>query len=374
MKLTAKVKLDADAEVRKALLDTMRRANAAADWISDQAWKRQIFGQYAVHKFVYVPVRRKFGLSAQVAVRAIAKVADAYKLDTQAKRSFRRDGAISYDERILSWNLEDHTVSIWTIAGRRRIPFLAGDQQLRLLRSRQGESDLIHHRGELYLAATCEAAEPALADVDDFLGVDFGVANIASDSDGKRYSGSTVKSVRRRQRLLRQKLQKKHTTSANRRLKQLAGKEQRFARHVNHVISKQIVARAKGTGRGIALEDLTGIRERITVGRGQRAVLHSWSFAQLRAFVEYKAKLAGVAAVAVDPRNSSRECSRCHHVSSSNRPNQPTFCCRSCGHRDHADTNAASNLRERGRATRKLAIRGSRLSAGRPAKLQAFSR
>jgi putative transposase len=371
VKLTAKVKLAATEEQAQALLYTLSAANQCCDWISEQTWATQRFRQFDIHRAVYREARGKFALSAQVVVRCIAKVADSYKLDRKAMRTFRPTGAIAYDTRILTWHMNQRSVSIWSVSGRLQIPFLAGERQLELLATQQGESDLIFRDGEFYLAATCEIAEP-ICRADGFLGVDLGVANIASDSDGKRYSGSEVKSVRHRQRRLRRKLQAKHTTSANRRLKKLAGKEARFARHVNHVVSKQIVARAEGTGRGIATEELGGFRERVKVGRGQRAVLHSWAFSQLRLFLEYKARLAGVPLVAVDPRNSSRECSLCHHISKSNRPNQSTFRCQACGHQAHADSNAASVLA--GRAACKPATRGSRLSADRPAKLPVFSR
>jgi len=133
-------------------------------------------------------------------------------------------------------------------------------------------------------------------------------------------------------------------------LKKLAGKEQRFARHTNHIISKQIVAEAKRTGRGLAIEELTNIRDRVKARRPQRAVLHSWAFAQLRAFLTYKAALAAVLLVAVDPRNSSRECSICGHTERANRQTQDRFRCQACGFTAHADINAAANLRERGRA------------------------
>jgi IS605 OrfB family transposase len=213
---------------------------------------------------------------------------------------------------------------------------------------------------------------PEPGDVDEFLGVDLGIANIAADSDGKKYSGSEMKSVRHRQRRLRTKLQKKHTTSANRRLKKLAGKEERFARHTNHVISKQIVTTAKGTGRGIAVEELTGIRERVKVRHGQRVVLHSWAFLQLKTFVLYKAALAGVLVVQVDPRNSSRECSQCGHIDKANRPSQSKFSCQRCGHAAHADLNAACVIAGRGAVSRPNAAVGFkptdpqsyRLSAG----------
>jgi IS605 OrfB family transposase len=349
VKLTAKVKIVVG-EDAALLRKTLETANDACNWISEQAWEHQEFRQPALHKIVYYKARERFALSSQMVVRAIAKVVDAYKLDKKVQRTFRKYGAFPYDDRLLSWDLGAQTVSIWTTDGRKRLAYECGDRQTTLLASRQGESDLLYHRGKFYLAATCNVETPEPSDVDDFLGVDLGVNNIATDSDGKRYSGSEVKSVRHRQRRLRRKLQKLGTTSANRRLKKLAGKEQRFARHVNHVISKQIVADAKGTKRGIAVEQLTGIRGRIRVRREQRAVLHSWAFLQLKLFLIYKALLAGVPLMQVDPRNSSRECSKCGHIDKANRPSQSKFFCRSCGFTAHADVNAATNLRARGRA------------------------
>jgi putative transposase len=362
VKLTAKVKLEGGD--KRALLRTLEVANECANWIGERAWGTKTFAQYPLHRLVYREARKRSGLGAQVVVRLISKVADAYKMDKKVQRAFRPHGAIAYDARILRWNLVERSVSIWTVEGRREFRFVGGDRQYALLATQRGESDLIYSRGEFYLAATCEVQESAPVECAGFLGVDLGIANIASDSDGRRYSGSEVKSVRHRQRRLRCKLQKLHTTSANRRLKKLAGKERRFARHTNHVVSKSLVAAAKGTGRGIAIEDLGGIRSRVTVGRRQRAVLHSWSFFQLRSFLEYKAALAGVPVVLVDPRNSSRECSQCHHVSKSNRPTQSIFRCRACGHQAHADSNAAGVIADR--ATRKLAKRGNRACPADP--------
>jgi len=182
--------------------------------------------------------------------------------------------------------------------------------------------------------------------------VDLGSVNIATDSDGTVHSSRTVNNVRYRHRRLRAKLQSKGTKSARRRLKKLAGKERRFAANTNHTISKRIVTAAKDTARGIALEDLSGIRERVTVRRAQRATLHSWSFFQLRSFVEYKARLAGVPVVAVDPRNTSRTCPACGHIDKRNRPSQDTFSCVACGHSGLADHIAAVNIGSRGAVSR----------------------
>lgn len=72
-----------------------------------------------------------------------------------------------------------------------------------------------------------------------------------------------------------------------------------------------------------------------------------WAFFQLRSFVEYKAKLAGVPVVLVDPRHTSRTCNVCGHCENANRKNQAEFLCQHCGHSSNADENAARNIRDR---------------------------
>lgn len=350
MKLTAKVKLQPTEEQAQLLLKTLETANAACNWISEQGWNSRTFGQFALHKITYKTAREMFGLSAQIVIRCISKVADAYKLDRETKRTFKPHGGIAYDDRVLNWRLKTQTVSIWTMAGRQVIPFVTGARQLQLLKSQQGETDLCYIDGQFYLFAVCNVDEPETADIDDVLGVDLGVVNIAVDSDGTVYSAKTVNNVRIRHRRLRKKLQSKGTKSSRRRLKKLSGKERRFAKNVNHRISKSIVETAQDTGRAVALEDLKGIRDRITGRRSQRATLHSWSFHQLRTFIEYKAKQMGVNVLHVDPRNTSRTCPCCGHIDKANRKTQDKFLCVDCGYSGLADYIAAANIRARGRA------------------------
>jgi len=133
-------------------------------------------------------------------------------------------------------------------------------------------------------------------------------------------------------------------------LKSLAGREARFRKDINHVIAKTLVAKAKDTGRGLAMENLQGIRNRTRFRKRQRAKMGGWAFRQLRAFIEYKAKQAGVELVIVNPRDTSRECSACGYTAKANRPSQSEFRCVACGHTDHADVNAARNIRSRARA------------------------
>jgi putative transposase len=194
MLICAKVKLLADDAQRAALIETIERVNLACEFVSEIAWQAQEFRRYSIQVLAYRALREEFGLPSQIAVRCIAKVADAYKLDKKTKRTFLRHGSIAYDRRILAWNLDAATVSIRSLHARLSIRFAAGGRQEFVLPMGHGrESGLIFQHGNFYLAATCDMPEPAVLEAAAFLGVDLGIANIASDSDGHQHSGSQLK-------------------------------------------------------------------------------------------------------------------------------------------------------------------------------------
>ena len=184
MKLIAQLKLEPTNEQADMLKRTLAAANEACNSISSVAWQTKTFGKFDLQKLCYTHVRETFGLSAQMTVRALAKVGDAYKLDKKTERRFRPLASIAYDDRILSYNLKGSSVSIWTLDSRQSIPFVCGERQRTYLQTRMGESDLLFLRGEWYLLAVCEVEEPEPIDVDGVLGIDLGVTNIATDSDG----------------------------------------------------------------------------------------------------------------------------------------------------------------------------------------------
>lgn len=344
MKLTAKVKLQPTTAQADSLKRTLETSNAACNYMSGIAWNTRTFGKFQLQKLVYSDVRKTFDLTAQLVIRCIAKVTDAYKLDKKIERTFKPLGSIAFDNRILAWKLDKDEISIWTVDGRQKISFVCHARAKELLLSVRGESDLCLIDSEFYLFTSCEVEQETPKDVDDFLGVDMGIKNIASDSDGNQYSGRTVNALRKRHAELRSKLQAKGTHSARRLLKKRRRKEARFAKDVNHQISKQIVLCAKDTNRGIAIEELGGIRDRVTVKKTQRRQHNSWSFSDLRLKIEYKAKLHGVPVIPVDPRNTSRTCTACGCVDKANRKSQSVFLCVSCGYFANADTNAAVNI------------------------------
>jgi putative transposase len=369
MKLVTAVRLFPDAAADAALRDTLALCNHAANQVSAVAFGQHIRSKQALQRKTYRDLK-DMGLSAQPAIHVARKVAAAYaalranlqagnygppgsrcRAAAEAKPVMFRPGAAQpFDDRCLSWQLYRNTVSIWTTAGRLAgLRFACSKAQAALLRDhRQGESDLVHRDGMWFLNATCEIPAPPAAEPDGFLGVDLGIVNVATTSDGTSYSGKVLNRVRHRHARLRAKLQSKGTKSAKRLLKKRSRKETRFAADTSHCISKQIVTEAQRTGRGIALEDLTGIRARVRLRKPQRVTLHSWAFAQLGHFTAYKARRAGVALAYVDPAYTSQQCSACGHTDRKNRPRQATFHCTSCGFAEHADVNAAKNIAARG--------------------------
>jgi putative transposase len=377
VKQVVKVRVLPNETQAAALSATLRICTEAASWLCAAMHAQRVRGKHDVQKRFYAELKQRFGLSAQPAIRVISKVADAYaalkanieagnhgapgserrKKITSTSIGFRAESAQPFDARCLSWRIPEEvgcreaTVSIWTVAGRLKgIRVLAAPPDLVLLRTRPiGESDLVCRDGKWFLYSTVEVPEAPQRDpTNGFVGVDLGIVNIATSSDGDCAAGGRLNHYRKRQQRLRKRLQAKRTPSARRLLKKRRRKEARFAADVNHRTSKRIVAEAKRTDRGIAVEQLTGIRGRVRLRKPQRATLHNWAFAQLGGFLAYKAKQAGVAFVEVDPAYTSQACSACGWVDKRNRRSQAVFECGRCRFVGHADHNAAVNIAARG--------------------------
>ena len=357
MKLIVNLKLNPLESQHNALLETVRQANKACDWISQKAFENKIFKQFDLHKLCYKSCRETFNLSAQIVVRQIKKVVDSYKIQKKQQTTFKPLGSIAYDDRIISFKRVAQ-VSIWTVDGRLNIPFVGGEHQKKLLKFRKGEVDLIYRKGNFFLNAVCDIPEENPLVPSDIIGIDFGIVSLATDSTGESFTGQTVETVRQRysnQRQLLQHKASKQSQNGNRPrnthklIKRLSGREKNFRKLENHNISKKLVDKAKTLNSAIALEDLKHIRTRIekTVNREQRAKISGWSFFELRAFIEYKAKLNGVPVYFVNPKNTSRECSQCGYTDKANRKYQAEFVCVQCNHIENADFNASKNIRSR---------------------------
>jgi putative transposase len=264
-------------------------------------------------------------LLAQHAVQAVAVVAHSYRAERGRCHVFRGDAAVVLDTPRL-YRVEHNRAGISTLSGRLPVALTIGGVQRRQLAAatKLSEADLVRdHKGRWRLLVSAHYDDPPLRAADDALGVDLGRTDIAVTSDGETFSGAHIRFVRDRydrRRTHHQQKASQGTRSSRRRCralqKRLAGRERRFQRDRNHVISKAIIARASETGRAVAVEDLTGIRERTNQqprSKAERRRSNSWAFFQLRAFIAYKAQVAGVPFVLVPPAYTSQMCHDCLH-------------------------------------------------------------
>ncbi|MFC7263494.1 RNA-guided endonuclease InsQ/TnpB family protein [Streptomyces lutosisoli] len=350
-----------------ALTDAVAVCNEAATFASRRAWESRTFHKFALQKTWYGSLRQAFpGLGAQAAVRVFARVAQAYANRRASKKRahiFRPQGAVPFDARMLSFNRAERRVSVWTPRGRVTLSYTGRFEDLDAIDTLPvGECDLFQRGGRWLLQVSVTLPEPEQRAVKAFLGVDQGIANLAVTSGGAVLpsralpgtitSNGHVRNLRERRYRQRRRLQCKNTSSARRVARRLSGRESRMMKDVNHQISKYVVREAERTGRGLALEELQGIRGRVRAHRSQRRTLHSWAFGQLIEQCQYKTRRAGIPLVMVDPAYTSQTCplslGGCGHTSRRNRPARGRFVCENCGLAGHADTFAAANVAERG--------------------------
>ena len=193
MKLTMQIKLLPSVEQAESLKKTISVFNEACNAISTIAWERRCFRQFNLHKEVYYAIKDTYGLSAQLVVRAISKVADAYKLNKNNQRKFREFGAITYDSRVLSYTAKQEA-SLSVIGGRIKVSYVCHRPEL--MQYAKGEADLLYIKGKFFLYQTIDIPDEDIEDCAEFIGVDMGVTDISVTSDGKTYSSTEINRIR----------------------------------------------------------------------------------------------------------------------------------------------------------------------------------
>jgi putative transposase len=364
--LTVSCKLKVSQSQAAKLDATLAAFGQALNWVN-QNTPEKVVNAVKLQSLCYRQIRARFGLSSNLAQQVCRWLAGARKVARQKNRpvkAFKR-GFATYDARIFSFREKDWTVSLTTVGGRERFELAIGRyQREQLAGSNPKSATLVKRKDGFYSIQICVETEPCPPQgTDRVLGVDLGRTDIAHTSEGDNWNGQQLNKVRDHHSRLRAVLQRKAskgTRSSRRRcrelLQRLSGKERRFQSRqrcvaktwVNHRISKAIVSRAKATNSALALEDLTGIRERVNQqprSKTERRRANSWAFYQLRQFLEYKALRAGVALILVPPAYTSQTCHRCLHIhpdpAQSYRSGKQ-FKCGHCGWEGDADLNGAN--------------------------------
>lgn len=351
---------------------TVRAWTDACNYISTAAFAYDCMSNHIkLHNLLYEEVRARFGLSSQITQSALRHVGGKYAAARTTRRTLTKPIHFKPQSVMLQGGPRGRDfaflqsgLSIWTLDGRVKGLSFSGEPKLAeyLTSWNVGDARLCIVRGKVYLNVSFKTETPVIENPNDaVVGVDRGINYIATITDGRKakfFGGGHTKDVRLRYNKRRASLQQnlaehkkahKDTRSLRRILKRQDGKESRFNRDTNHRVSKDIIKFAQATQNPtIAIEELGGIRESgRRLRKRQRASIGSWPFYQLEVFTRYKADTLGFAVVEIDPRNTSKGCSRCGYIADANR-NRHNFTCHACGYKLHADLNAARNIRLRG--------------------------
>nr|MDZ8039235.1 transposase [Nostoc sp. CreGUA01] len=332
---------------------TLKAFADACNYANEQV-KSQITSKTTIQNLVYQDLRSLFGLSANLAVRACARVGANRKTAKQKNKQvlYFKPTSADYDARIFAFREKDWTVSLTLSEGREHIKLDIGNYQRGKLKGKKPTSaQLCKHRdGSYYIHIQIKDEAPTPIKSNNVIGVDFGRRDIAVTSNGDKWDGKQINDVRDKFSRVRSSLQKKATKgtrSTRRRVRQilqrLSGRERRFQQWLNHQISYRIIQQAKNTASIVAIENLTGIRDRTNTqprSKVERRRSNSWSFYQLRSFLEYKGIKEGVEVIAVPPAYTSQTCHQCLHIGLRS---DKRFKCGNCGW--HGDSVALASLR-----------------------------
>jgi IS605 OrfB family transposase len=342
------------------MLETYRRAYS---WFLEQAEVLNTTSRAHLNRETYRQACELFDLNRGTLQCAMLKALSAYRSYLSHKRRRKEASPPKFEKTVPvmvrqdCYSLHQLPSGTWVIkfpvsSGRSQIavPLAASEYHVRRLQDlaggscRQGSMELWRDKsGEWYVTISLVYGT-RLNEPGGVIGVDFGVVKLAVLSNNVFFDGRQVRWRKERWAERRRALQQAGRLS---RVKKEAGRERRWMRYINHCLSKRIVEIAKAEGKAIALENLLGIRERAKGSKKFNRMMSGWNFRELAAFIEYKAALAGVSVIYVDPKETSRTCPRCGNVSRHNRKKQGWFKCTKCGYQSDADRVGALNIAAR---------------------------
>lgn len=319
----------------------------AANWLSGVVFNTGEINSNRLQKSYYASLR-ELGLPSQLSCSVCKTVSATYKTAKALKR----------------WKLSKFTRAVLPVVWKRDFNrtkngiTLWGELQAisdsRPLPDGPWKDSKIQRVGKqwfLLLAHEIDIHEPKTTG--SVVGVDMGIKRmmVATNSANSKtffFHGGELNHRRSCIRRTRAAVQSVGTRSSRRLLRRMAGNEAAVTGHLLHVASKALVSYAVDNwARRIVVENLTNIRDDfVSKGKDLRSKVHRWPFADLRFKIGYKAAAVGIELEAVSPRNTSRGCNACGHVSASNRKGL-IFCCKKCGHREDADRHASKNIRAR---------------------------
>ncbi len=362
---TIRLKLLVSPEQASELNATLKANRDALNFASQVAFNNGGISAFKrLQQLTYHRLREQFGLKSQMACNVCSTVAGTY---ASAKSNGRLLLAnFTHSKLVYSYNRnytiqpESQTLSLGTLSKRIKVPYLVGECYHSYLHHEMwtfGSAELVPIRKgfSLHVTVKCEIAEPLSSECDAMIGVDRGMNFLAVATNQidevMFFKGRSIKDKKAKFVRQRKELQHKGTRSAKRKLKQVAGRENRFMTDVNHQVANEIITFAKCSGSHpcIVLEDLTNINLNTVVRLKDRYWRFSWAFAQLETFIRYKAFAEGIPVLSVSAKYTSQRCPKCGHTAKANRDKKRhRFECKKCHYKLNDDLIGARNIRERG--------------------------
>jgi putative transposase len=382
--ITAKIKLHTTPQQFAQLRTTQLAYRDSLNFVSRYAFANgKMSNKVKLQDATYDEIRARFHLPSQMACSVPRQVGATYKAlwtkvkkNAQARQEGRTkkrykglDNPPKYVSPTLTYQLghdysfkTEHRVSILTLEGRVILPYTGYDKHVALIQQGAdiGAAQLWYDKPkkQFYLLVTLEieVADPTPETHKQVVGVDVGIRYLAVTSTTRGecsfHSGQSIVPKANHYARLRKRLVQKGTRSATRRLVQISRRERRLKQDANHVVSRHIVEQHESSL--IGLENLTDIRDRTRRKHGKRASQKQrkanarqskWSFAELHAYIAYKALLHESMAIKVDAHYTSQSCPMCGHTCKQNRPNKGLlFVCQNCHYTLHADLVGARNM------------------------------
>ncbi len=321
-----------------------------------------------LHRNGYEKAKQLFNLNTALIQTARDKAVEILKSFNEKRKKVKSEKpklkriSIRFDKRCYSFAKTTNVLTpYWlTLSLNRRtrisLPIKFGKRQQEIIEEAlQGKwqfctVEMVKRNGKWYAHFVLKKEVELIDEPETVIGIDLGEWNVATavavskqipkPTRGQFWSGAKIRYIRGKYSHIRRSLQRKKRIDLIRRI---GRKEGRIVNQILHTIAKDVVEYAKQFPKPIiVMEKLKNIRENMNGSAKLNRRLHAWSFRKLQTYIEYKANLEGISVVYINPKNSSKRCHRCGHVT--RKVDDREFRCPKCGLRYNRDLNAAINL------------------------------
>ncbi|WP_297490981.1 transposase [Thermococcus sp.] len=353
IKLTAKFKLKETPEGLDKLFRTYREI---VNFLISYAFENNVTSFYRLKKETYKGLRKEYPELPSHYLYTACQMATAIfksfrkrrkKGKAKGKPVFKKE-VITLDDHLFKLDLEAGMVKLSTPSGRIKMEFYAAKYHERFKDWKVGQAWLVRTPKGVFLnvvfSKEVEVREPKA-----FVGVDLNENNVTLSLPNGEFVQIITheREIRTGYYVKRRKIQKKLRGGRKRKelLEKYGERERNRLNDLYHKLANKIVELAEKYG-GIALEDLTEIRDSIRYSAEMNGRLHRWSFRKLQSIIEYKAKLKSVRVVFVNPAYTSSLCPVCGGKLSPN--GHRILKCSNCGFEADRDVVGSWNIRLRG--------------------------